>query len=124
MKIAMTALSTLFLGMAAAHAQPPEIKVSDSAKVYTDAQGMTLYTFDKDSDGKSACDGDWAVKGPPLKADAGAAADGDFTLVQRTDGSMMWALAGKPLYTYVEDKKAGDMTGDGVGGVWHIAKSE
>ncbi|MBB3138485.1 putative lipoprotein with Yx(FWY)xxD motif, partial [Rhizobium pisi] len=26
------------------------------------------------------------------------------------------------LYTYVEDKKAGEANGDGVGGVWHVAK--
>ncbi|MGO7594152.1 hypothetical protein AB9E13_34020, partial [Rhizobium leguminosarum] len=26
-------------------------------------------------------------------------------------------MRGKPLYTYVEDKKAGEANGDGVGGV-------
>ncbi|MBB2755062.1 UNVERIFIED_ORG: putative lipoprotein with Yx(FWY)xxD motif [Rhizobium aethiopicum] len=28
----------------------------------------------------------------------------------------------KPLYTFAGDRKPGDMTGDGVGGVWHVAK--
>ena len=34
-------------------------KTGDSAKgkVLTDAKGMTLYTFDKDAGGKSACNG-------------------------------------------------------------------
>ncbi len=123
MKIVMTALTTLLLGAAAAHAMPAQIKTSESAQVYTDASGMTLYTFDKDSEGKSSCDGDCAAKWPPLKADAGAEADGDFTPVERSDGSMMWSLKGKPLYTYVEDKKPGDITGDGVGGAWHAAKT-
>ena len=27
---------------------------------------------------------------------------------------------GKPLYFYSGDKKKGDKTGDGIGGVWHI----
>jgi predicted lipoprotein with Yx(FWY)xxD motif len=36
--------------------------------VLTDANGMTLYTFDKDTngDGKSVCNDDCAVKWPPL----------------------------------------------------------
>jgi predicted lipoprotein with Yx(FWY)xxD motif len=34
----------------------------------------------------------------------------------------MWAYEGKPLYTYSKDKKPGDATGEGVGGVWRAAK--
>ena len=58
---------------------------------------------------------------PPLMASDGATADGDFTLVDRTDGGKMWAYKGWPLYLWVKDAKPGDMTGDGVGGVWHTA---
>lgn len=123
MKIVMTTLTTLLLGVAAAHAVPDQIKTSEDTQVYTDASGMTLYTFDKDSEGKSNCDADCAAKWPPLKAEEGSETDGDFTVVERSDGSMMWALKGKPLYTYVDDKKPGDMTGDGVGGAWHAAKA-
>lgn len=120
MKIVASALSALLLAGTAAYAAEPA-KMSADGKVYTDAQGMTLYTFDKDAAGKSNCDGDCAVKWPPFKAEAGATAEGDWTLVERSDGTMMWAYDGKPLYTYEGDKKAGDMTGDGVGGVWHLA---
>ena len=125
MKIIVTALTTLILGTAAAWAaEPAQVTTIDGAKVYTDAKGMTLYTFDKDTTGKSSCDGDCAVKWPPFNAEAGATAEGDWTLVERTDGSMMWAYEGKPLYTYEGDKKAGDATGDGMGGVWHLAKAD
>lgn len=91
--------------------------------VLTDANGMTLYTFDKDTvgDGKSVCNGDCAVKWPPLMADASATADGDFTIVTRDDGTKMWAYKGWPLYYWYEDMAAGDTKGDGVGGVWHLA---
>ena len=91
--------------------------------VLTDASGMTLYTFDKDTagDGKSVCNGDCAVKWPPLMAAADAKADGDFTIVTRDDGATMWAHKGWPLYYWYEDTKAGDISGDGVGGVWHLA---
>ena len=91
--------------------------------VLTDADGMTLYIFDRDTngDGKSACNDDCAAKWPPLYADDGAAAEGDFTLVTRDDGTTMWAYKGWPLYYWFEDMAPGDIKGDGVGGVWHLA---
>ncbi len=87
-----------------------------------DHQGMTLYTFDKDAGGKSACNGQCAQNWPPLMAEAGAKAEGQWSVVTRDDGSSQWAYAGKPLYTFVMDKKAGDVSGEGKMGVWHIAK--
>ena len=33
----------------------------------------------------------------------------------------MWAYKGWPLYYWFKDTMAGDITGDGVGGVWHLA---
>ena len=100
------------------------IKSMDTAKgeVLTDAKGMTLYTFDKDADGTSACYDACAGKWPPLMAAADAAADGKYTLVERKDGKRQWAYDGRPLYLWQNDKKPGDATGDGMGGVWHIAK--
>lgn len=92
-------------------------------QVLTDADGMTLYIFDKDTagDGKSVCNGDCAVKWPPLMAAEDAQEEGDFTVVTRDDGSKMWAHEGMPLYYWYEDTEPGDTSGDGVGGVWHLA---
>ena len=43
--------------------------------------------------------------------------------IKRDDGKMQWAYDGKPLYTFVMDKKVGDMTGDGkMDGAWKVAK--
>ena len=89
-----------------------------------DQNGMTLYTYDKDSDGKSACNGQCAQNWPPLMAEAGAKAEGEWSVITRDDGSMQWAYDSKPVYTFVMDKKAGDVTGDGKMGVWHVAKPE
>jgi predicted lipoprotein with Yx(FWY)xxD motif len=99
------------------------VKTADigGKEVLTDANGMTLYTFDKDTAGVSNCYDDCAVNWPPAMAAADAAADGEFTLVDRKDGSKMWAHEGKPLYLWKKDTKPGDVTGDGVGGVWHTA---
>ncbi len=46
-------------------------------------------------------------------AAADAKASGDWTIVTRDDGSKMWALQGKPVYTFAKDTKPGDTTGDG-----------
>ena len=82
---------------------------------------MTLYTFDKDSAVTSTCYGDCAVNWPPYLADAGATMDG-LTVIARNDGTQQWAKDGAPLYFWIGDAAPGDTNGDGVGGVWHIAK--
>jgi len=100
-------------------------KVADTAKGKTlvDEKGMTLYTFDKDSGGKSACNGQCATNWPPLMASTSAKAMGDWTVVTRDDGKHQWAYKGKPLYTWAKDKKPGDVTGDGVANnTWHVAQ--
>jgi predicted lipoprotein with Yx(FWY)xxD motif len=100
-------------------------KIGDSAKgkVLTSDNGMTLYVFDKDSGGKSACNGPCAGNWPPLKVAAGAMAMGDYGTIIRTDGSKQWTYKGRPLYNWKNDKKPGDVTGDGfLNGAWHIAQ--
>lgn len=86
--------------------------------------GMTLYTFDKDvaGSGKSVCNGPCATNWPPLKAAAGVQASGDWSVLGRDDGSLQWAYKGQPLYHWIKDQKPGDRTGDGVNGVWKIAR--
>ncbi|NKC05255.1 COG4315 family predicted lipoprotein [Brucella haematophila] len=100
------------------------VKTMKTAKgeVLTDAKGMTLYVFDKDSKGASNCYDDCAKKWPPLEASKDAKMDSEFSLVTRKDGTKQWAHKEKPLYLWQGDKKPGDVSGDGVGGVWHIAK--
>jgi len=95
---------------------------SNAGKILTDAEGMSLYTFDKDSDGTSVCNGGCAVKWPPLMAQKGAEAMGDFSVIKRADGGYQWAQDGHPLYTWFKDTQSGDTTGDGVKGVWHLAR--
>ncbi len=108
--------------VAAFAAEPVKMMDTKMGKVMATEKGMTLYTFDKDAKGKSNCDPDCLKKWPAFHADAKAKAEGEWSLVKAADGKEMWAYEGKPLYTYAEDKKAGEMNGDGVGGVWHIAK--
>jgi len=102
------------------HAHAAGAPVSTSGGVLTDSSGMTLYTFDHDANGKSACNGPCATNWPPLLASAGDKASGDYQLVQRDDGKQQWAYKGKPLYTWSKDRKPGDKTGDGFKNMWHV----
>lgn len=88
----------------------------------TDANGMSLYTFDKDTAEISNCNGACATLWPPLLAKDGEQKPKSYTRITRNDGSLQWAFNGQPLYTWVRDTKPGDATGDGVKGVWHLAK--
>ncbi|WP_316978395.1 COG4315 family predicted lipoprotein [Shumkonia mesophila] len=93
-----------------------------AGKILVNEKNMTLYTFDKDTAGVSACYDACATNWPPLMAASGVMPSGKFSVVARKDGAMQWAYEGKPLYLWVKDAKAGDTTGDGVNGVWHVAK--
>jgi predicted lipoprotein with Yx(FWY)xxD motif len=118
--IALSLAVTVLAGCAGmGGSAPAPAKVADG--VLTNSAGMTLYTFDRDSAGKSACNGQCATNWPPLMAQGGKDS-GDYSVVTRDDGSRQWAYKGKPLYTWAKDQKPGDKTGDGVNNVWHIAK--
>lgn len=101
------------------------VKTAETAlgPTLVDGKGMTLYTFAKDKSGKSACVAKCAANWPPLAAGESDKATGEYTIISRSDGSKQWAYKGKPLYTWVKDKKSGDTTGDGfLNGAWHAAK--
>ena len=88
-----------------------------------DHKGMTLYTFAKDAGGKSMCNDKCAANWPPLMVEGNHNTMGKWTMIKRDDGTQQWAYDGKPLYTFVMDKKAGDATGDGkMDGAWKVAK--
>jgi predicted lipoprotein with Yx(FWY)xxD motif len=119
---AAAALAVLFTASAAS-AQALKTADTDKGKVFVDAKGMTLYTFDKDAGGKSACNGPCADNWPPLFAADSDKPTADMTIVVRDDGKKMWAYKGKPLYTFKKDTAAGQTTGDGfLNGAWHVAK--
>jgi predicted lipoprotein with Yx(FWY)xxD motif len=113
-------VAALLCGSAGVMSQP--VKTADG--MLTGANGMTLYTFDRDAagSGKSVCNGGCAALWPPLLASDTDKASGDYTIVVRDDGKKQWAYKGEPLYYYATDKKAGDNTGDGVNQVWKTAR--
>jgi predicted lipoprotein with Yx(FWY)xxD motif len=124
-KTLLLALAALTMTTTISIAENVPTKMGDSSKgkVLTDEKGMTLYVFDRDSDGKSACNGPCAGNWPPLKATASSSPTDEYTVITRDDGSKQWAYKGRPLYTWHNDKTPGDITGDGfLNGAWHIAQ--
>jgi predicted lipoprotein with Yx(FWY)xxD motif len=116
-------IAIFILGLTAALAQSAPAKIADTSKgkALVDSAGMTLYTLDRDTAGKSSCNGVCATNWPPFLAAAAAAASGDWSIVTRDDGRKQWAYKGKPLYAFYKDGNPGDANGDGVNNVWHIA---
>ncbi|WP_210642070.1 hypothetical protein [Pseudomonas sp. Tri1] len=117
------------LGIAVALALPASAFAAEPAMVkdgmFTDHKGMTLYTFGKDSGGKSMCNDKCAANWPPFKAESGDKPMDEWTVINRDDGTMQWAYDGKPLYTFVKDTKAGEKNGDGLmDGAWKVAKPD
>ncbi len=115
----------LAAGMATAALAANPVKTGETTKGATlvNARGMTLYTFDKNSDGKSVCNGPCAANWPPVAAAADDKGSGGYSVITRDDGTRQWAYKGKPLYTWSKDVKPGDVTGDGfLNGAWHVAQ--
>jgi predicted lipoprotein with Yx(FWY)xxD motif len=117
-------LSALSLAALLAAGSAVAAPAKTSGGVLVGDNGMTLYTYDKDTanSGKSVCNDKCATNWPPLKAAAGAKAESNWTVISRDDGTTQYAYKGQPLYYFIKDKAAGDKTGDGVGGAWHVVK--
>ncbi len=98
------------------------VPVTNEGDVLVDRNGMTLYTFDRDSELKSVCNAQCAVDSPPLVAAAGAKRAGRYAIIGREDGRRQWAYKGKPLYLRATDQKPGDRSGDGADNLWRIAR--
>jgi predicted lipoprotein with Yx(FWY)xxD motif len=96
-------------------------------KVLVDARGRTLYLFEKDKRGRSACYGACATYWPPLVSSAKPRAARGVRasllgLTKRTDGQRQVTYAGHPLYTFSLDRRAGQTSGQGLtdfGGSWN-----
>jgi predicted lipoprotein with Yx(FWY)xxD motif len=96
-------------------------KLLDGTLMLTDARGMTLYTYLKDTPSQSNCNDGCAVQWPPVAA-AGTPPSDAWTVITRTDGAKQWTYRGKPLYRWIKDARPGDITGEGVAnGAWKIA---
>lgn len=141
--LAVAALAVLLVACQAGGAGSPSaatsagaaalVTVTESGEVGThlvDADGRSLYVFLDDSPGTSACEGPCLDAWPPAAVQEGTslvAGDGvtaELGTLEREDGTLQLTLDGWPLYRYAADADPGQATGEGVGGVWFVARAD
>jgi predicted lipoprotein with Yx(FWY)xxD motif len=130
---ALAALAFVLLHPSASNAgqaQGPIVSTTATSlgRILVDPRGRTLYLFEKDKNGKSACVGQCATFWPPLiatgkpRAAAGTKASMLGT-TKRADGRLQVTYNHHPLYTFAKDTKKGQTNGEGViafGGQWFV----
>ncbi|OIV40929.1 hypothetical protein [Flavobacterium johnsoniae] len=123
----------------------PEVKKEVSLSTSTtlgsylsDKDGRSLYFFATDANGQASCTGGCEAVWPPFYVDNLTAEKlgtgltfSDFGTITAPSGKKQLTYKGWPLYYYAPSvngtntpETKGQTTGDGVGGVWFIAKPD
>ena len=105
-----------------------ELSVAESkaGQIVVAGQGLSVYYFTKDTkdSGTSACTGDCLVAWPPVTSTTATptvnGVTGKVGTIPTADGKMQITINGMPIYYSAKDKAAGDITGQGVNGVWYL----
>lgn len=126
---AVTALSaSAHKGHSSATRAKLMVRKGKLGRYVVDGKGFTLYLFEKDRNGKSACYSSCAKVWSPLltsgkpTAGAGVVASKIGT-TKRRDGKLQATYGGHPLYHYDDDHKPGQTEGEGsraFGAEWYI----
>ncbi|WP_426004259.1 hypothetical protein ACPFL9_17810 [Paenarthrobacter sp. NyZ202] len=99
---------------------------SSAGQIVVDSKGMSLYFFTKDSkdSGTSACTGAclaaWPVFTTTADTPTADGVTGTLGTIATPDGKKQVTLNGLPLYYFAQDKKPGDVLGQGVNDVWYL----
>jgi predicted lipoprotein with Yx(FWY)xxD motif len=97
-------------------------------KALVSGTGRVLYLFEKDKRNKSSCYGPCAKAWPPyvpdgqMRTGSGVRAELLGT-IRRDDGTTQVSYNGHPLYYYIKDRNAGDVTGQNLkdyGADWYV----
>jgi predicted lipoprotein with Yx(FWY)xxD motif len=114
-------------GAAASVTMKTTLNSSLGATIVVSATGRTLYHDAAEAKNTVKCVSACATEWRPLIVTAGAKpvagtglAAAKVGVLKRPDGKMQVTYAGLPLYLYAGDSKAGQVNGQGVGGVWHV----
>jgi predicted lipoprotein with Yx(FWY)xxD motif len=100
---------------------------SSAGNIVVDAKGMSVYFFTKDvkDSGTSACTAACLTAWPPLTTTSATpkveGVTGTVGTITTPEGAKQVTLNGLPLYYYAQDKKPGDILGQGVNNVWYLA---
>jgi predicted lipoprotein with Yx(FWY)xxD motif len=138
MKRLLAVVTILALGVgavtaiaASAPTKPATVKVRKVSlgRILVNGKSQTLYLFEKDKKGKSACSGQCAKFWPPLltkgKPKAGSGVKASLLgTTKRSDGTTQVTYNKHPLYRFLDDNnKVGSTKGEGVnafGAEWYV----
>ena len=93
---------------------------------------LTVYLFEADHGGSSACSGTCARFWPPVTTGgepqtSGSAVSADLGTIMRSDGTKQVTYKGHPLYFFAKDKDDGDAYGQGskaFGAEWYVLSAK
>lgn len=139
MGVRLSVLIVLALAAAVLGAAPASPSTAGSAvtarasafgQILFDGRGFVLYAFTRDPRSESSCVGACARAWPPylIKARPGAGSGVKARLLgttKRAGGRLQVTYAGRPLYYYVGDRRAGQVLCQNVtefGGVWRVIR--
>lgn len=127
--LAMATGVTVFAGCLADDIIDPTVDVlehDEYGPILTDSGGISLYLFDEDEQGGEesacleACADDW----PPLRFEGDPVAEdvvsADLGKIDRPDGPEQVTANGWPLYYWLDDRRPGDVDGQGRDGTWWL----
>jgi predicted lipoprotein with Yx(FWY)xxD motif len=114
---------------------PATVKLMSAkqGQVLVDAQGHSLYLFEKDERGDSYCNGACAAVWPPFETGSTPHAAGGVNAsalgrIKRDDGDMQVTYDGHPLYYYAADASTpGKTKGEEVeqfGAEWYLVNAQ
>jgi predicted lipoprotein with Yx(FWY)xxD motif len=94
--------------------------------ILTTLGGRTLYSLSAETNGRFICTGSCLKDWLPLTVPVGTRPTGPVklrTIVRPDNGRTQVTYKGRPLYRFDDDKKAGDVEGEGFKdvGTWHAA---
>lgn len=132
--VSVTAVVFVLVGGAIAAAKPTARSATVTTartglgRIIVDGRGRSLYLFEKDARGRSACSGVCAAYWPPLLANGRSIAvkgakPSLLGSIRRADGRRQVSYAGHPLYFFSGDTKPGQTNGESLkdfGAGWYV----
>jgi predicted lipoprotein with Yx(FWY)xxD motif len=111
-----------------APASAAELMVAQSAvgQIVVGDKGLSVYAWTKDTKdgGTSACTAACLTTWPAVTSTTAtptvSGVTGKVGTIPTADGKMQVTINGMPIYYYSKDQAAGDIMGQGVGGVWYL----
>ncbi|MBC8452975.1 MAG: hypothetical protein H8D69_00720 [Chloroflexi bacterium] len=110
------------------HASVAVANNSDHGDILTDSKGMTLYIFDRDTEGVTNCSGGCLNAWPPFIVDETPETSDEITAtigtIDLADGTRQVTVNGFPAYYWQGDSVEGDTAGNGVNNAWWVFNTD